>query len=251
MASLRFDSGDHPIIYNPPISSQDPSRSAAQARIHQVTRHHSNANNAAVNLDPAPGDPDTVFIRAPFTEFPGSSDRKTGLSYNDLAAHPNWFLDTGDFVGPNAVSYPPQLEPPRGWCPTKKKDAKDGWKEGEEPRLRCTLCRRTYAGVNAKSMWRRHVYEKHKIAMANRRENNDRPGGRGGRGANKENKVASSSKGPQKESSARPAPKALRRVISLEVQASGSGCSSSQAEPLSATMAKDNAAEEAQHAHSS
>ena len=106
-----------------------------------------------------------------------------------MAANPEWFLDATDFISttPNtdsrdAISYPPQLEPPRGWCPAKKKDLKalgaEGWPEGEEPRLRCTFCRRTYAGVNAKSMWRRHVYEKHKIAMANRREGGDRVRGR-------------------------------------------------------------------------
>lgn len=107
-----------------------------------------------------------------------------------MAANPEWFLDRSDFVSntpkndsKSVVPYPPQLEPPRGWCPAKKKDLKalgaDGWPEGEEPRLRCTFCRRTYAGVNAKSMWRRHVYEKHKIAMANRREGADRTRVRG------------------------------------------------------------------------
>jgi hypothetical protein len=105
-----------------------------------------------------------------------------------MATNPEWFLDANDFVSsvrtnPNAVSYPPHLEPPRGWCPAKKRDLRDrgsdGWPEGEEPRLRCTFCRRAYAGVNAKSMWRRHVFEKHKIAMSNRRDGADRPRGRG------------------------------------------------------------------------
>ncbi|KAJ3902279.1 hypothetical protein F5879DRAFT_770282, partial [Lentinula edodes] len=84
---------------------------------------------------------------------------------------------------PSLIPYPSHLEPPRGWCPAKKKDLKDlgseGWPDGEEPRLRCTFCRCTYAGVNAKSMWRRHVFEKHKIAMSNRRDGGDRPRGRG------------------------------------------------------------------------
>lgn len=168
----------------------DAARSASSSRMQPISRHHSANNNAAVNLDPVPGDPDCVFIKPPFTEYPGSEKQKTGLTYNILATHPDWFLDVNDFIGPNAVVYPPQLEPPRGWCPTKKKDAKDGWKEGEEPRLRCTLCRRQYAGVNAKSMWRRHVYEKHKIAMANRRETNDRPGGRGARSSNSKSLVS-------------------------------------------------------------
>jgi hypothetical protein len=141
-------------------------------------------------MDPSPSDPNVVFIHPPFIVFPKAHLYPEGLSYTLMAANPDWFLDQNDFVNgssnnPVAMPYPPQLEPPRGWCPAKKKDLKalgpDGWPEGEEPRLRCTFCRRTYAGVNAKSMWRRHVYEKHKIAMSNRREGHDRS--RGGRGS--------------------------------------------------------------------
>ena len=134
-------------------------------------------------MDPTPGEPNTAFIHPPFFDFPDSHLYPDGLTYTVMAINPNWFLDPADFISmhtsnPNAIPYPPQLEPPRGWCPAKKKDLKergaDGWPDGEEPRLRCTFCRRTYAGVNAKSMWRRHVFEKHKIAMSNRRENADR-----------------------------------------------------------------------------
>lgn len=140
-------------------------------------------------MDPTPGDEDAVFIHPPFTDFPDAHKYKDGLSYNVLATHPNWFLDPLDYQtvnngNPTAIKYPQQLEPPRGWCPAKKKELKDGWPEGEEPRLRCTFCRRTYAGVNAKSMWRRHVFEKHKIAMSNRRAD---AAERKGRGSNKEN----------------------------------------------------------------
>ena len=139
-------------------------------------------------MDPTPDDPNAVFIHPPFTNFPDSHLIPDGLSYALMAENPNWFLDPYDYksansTNPKAIPYPPQLEPPRGWCPAKKRDLKnrgaDGWPEGEEPRLRCTFCRRTYAGVNAKSMWRRHVFEKHKIAMANRRDGSDRPRGRG------------------------------------------------------------------------
>ncbi|GLB36246.1 hypothetical protein LshimejAT787_0305340 [Lyophyllum shimeji] len=149
-------------------------------------------------MDPSPTDPDVVFIHPPFTTFPDSALYPDGLTYQLMTENPEWFLDADDFISenntsPNAIPYPPQLEPPRGWCPAKKKDLRErgseGWPEGEEPRLRCTFCRRTYAGVNAKSMWRRHVFEKHKIAMSNRRDNNERPRGRG---ANKENKQLSS-----------------------------------------------------------
>lgn len=144
-------------------------------------------------MDPSLSDPNIFFVHPPFVAFPNAHLYPEGLSYSLMAANPDWFLDQNDFVNgsstnPDAIPYPPQLEPPRGWCPAKKKDLKalgpDGWPEGEEPRLRCTFCRRTYAGVNAKSMWRRHVYEKHKIAMSNRREGHDRT--RGGRGSGRE-----------------------------------------------------------------
>ncbi|KAH7931098.1 hypothetical protein BV22DRAFT_1190830 [Leucogyrophana mollusca] len=152
-------------------------------------------------MDPSPSDPHVVFIHPPFTTFPDSHLYPEGLCYSLMAANPEWFLDQNDFVGtastnPAAIPYPPQLEPPRGWCPAKKKDLKalgpDGWPQGEEPRLRCTFCRRTYAGVNAKSMWRRHVYEKHKIAMSNRRDGNDRT--RGGRGSHRDHRNGTSDK---------------------------------------------------------
>lgn len=144
----------------------------------------------AAGMDPLPTEPNVVFIHPPFTDFPKAHLYPDGLSYQLMSENPEWFLCAMDFISaqstnPHAISYPPHLEPPRGWCPAKKKDLKDrgseGWPEGEEPRLRCTFCRRTYAGVNAKSMWRRHVFEKHKIAMSNRRDglNNDRPRGRG------------------------------------------------------------------------
>jgi hypothetical protein len=134
-------------------------------------------------MDPTPDDEDAIFIHPPFADFPDAHMYKEGLTYNVMAANPNWFLDPVDYQtvnggNPTALKYPTQLEPPRGWCPTKKKEAKEGWPEGEEPRLRCTFCRRTYAGVNAKSMWRRHVFEKHKIAMSNRRADNQERKGR-------------------------------------------------------------------------
>jgi hypothetical protein len=157
-----------------------------------TTRSHSTLSNIAQHIqamDPSPTDPLAVFIHPPFNHFPNSHLHPEGISYALMAANPEWFLDPADFIsttpksdGGDVISYPPQLEPPRGWCPAKKKDLRalgaEGWPEGEEPRLRCTFCRRTYAGVNAKSMWRRHVYEKHKIAMANRREGSDRSRGR-------------------------------------------------------------------------
>ncbi|TFL06625.1 hypothetical protein BDV98DRAFT_472713, partial [Pterulicium gracile] len=128
-------------------------------------------------MDPTPNDPDSFFLSPPFNNIPQVKQLPQGLTFKVLAENPEWFLVPRDYIrfdvnDPHAILYPPELEPPRGWCPAKKKDLQqrgsDGWPEGEEPRLRCTFCRRTYAGVNAKSMWRRHVYEKHKVAMENR-----------------------------------------------------------------------------------
>ena len=169
-----------------------PNGTSAPTKPLPTTRNHSSLTNLAQPIqamDPSPSDPLALFLHPPFTNFPDSHLHPEGISYALMAANAEWFLDAADFVsttpktdGRDVISYPPQLEPPRGWCPAKKKDLRalgaGGWPEGEEPRLRCTFCRRTYAGVNAKSMWRRHVYEKHKIAMANRREGSDRVRGR-------------------------------------------------------------------------
>lgn len=164
-------------------------------------------------MEPLATDPNVVFIRPPFTSFPNAHLYTDGLSYQTLANNPEWFLDAKDFThenntNPDAIPYPTILEPPRGWCPARKKDLKErgeSWPEGEEPRLRCTFCRRTYAGVNAKSMWRRHVFEKHKIAMANRRDGNERPRGRS---SGKENKQLPNSK---------PREQPHDKVLSMEV----------------------------------
>jgi hypothetical protein len=166
----------HPRPYQPNVPAAPPPKPPPPARNNSLT-------HPLPPMDPTPGEPNTVFIHPPFFDIQVSHLYPDGLTYTVMAINPNWFLDPADFISmhtsnPNAIPYPPQLEPPRGWCPAKKKDLKergpDGWPDGEEPRLRCTFCRRTYAGVNAKSMWRRHVFEKHKIAMSNRRENAER-----------------------------------------------------------------------------
>ncbi len=144
--------------------------------------------------DPSPTDPSAVFLHPPFDSLPGSILYPEGLTYSVMADNPEWFLDPADYItvtdeDTDRIAYPAALEPPRGWCPVSKKESKamdaDGWPKGEELKLRCTFCRRHYAGVNAKSMWRRHVYEKHKIAMSNRRDAPDRS--RGLRSSDSEN----------------------------------------------------------------
>ncbi|KAN0125204.1 hypothetical protein V8E52_001756 [Russula decolorans] len=187
----------HPRPYQPNLPAAPPPKPPPPARNNSLT-------HPLPPMDPTPGEPNTIFIHPPFLDFPDSHLFPDGLTYTVMAINPNWFLDAADFISmhtsnPNAIPYPPQLEPPRGWCPAKKKDLKergaDGWPDGEEPRLRCTFCRRTYAGVNAKSMWRRHVFEKHKIAMSNRRESADRSR-KGNRGQEKENLLVHKRGGP-------------------------------------------------------
>ncbi|EMD42014.1 hypothetical protein CERSUDRAFT_79616 [Gelatoporia subvermispora B] len=140
-------------------------------------------------LDVSHDDPDATFIHPPFKDFPSAESYPGGLTYAILAMNKEWFLDPLDFkyadeVNPNtnAITYPTELEPPRGWwgMPEAYPD------HCEEPTLRCTFCRRKYSGRNAKSMWRRHVYEKHKIGMPNRRDAHNAE--RKSRGANKENR---------------------------------------------------------------
>lgn len=173
-----------PLPYTPNHSAA-PTREPhpERAPIRPVANH----TLSTLSLDPLPSDPDAVFLHYPFTTFPNQEAYPEGVTYTTLAENVNWFLDPEDYVYENcknldAIPYPAALEPPRGWCPARKKDLKEkgpkGWPDGEQPRLRCTFCRRTYAGVNAKSMWRRHVFEKHKIAMANRRNDMERPRGR-------------------------------------------------------------------------
>jgi hypothetical protein len=183
-------------FFAPAASSFQPRPYAPNAQISEARSRalHSSRNQRDLlamppaGMDPQPADPNVFFIHPPFVTFPNSHLHPDGLSYVLMAENPEWFLDANDFISqqntnPQAIPYPANLEPPRGWCPAKKKDLKErgaeGWPEGEEPRLRCTFCRRTYAGVNAKSMWRRHVFEKHKIAMSNRRDGNEHPRGRG------------------------------------------------------------------------
>ncbi|KAF7310986.1 hypothetical protein HMN09_00641900 [Mycena chlorophos] len=182
-----------PLPYAPHAAS---SRNTVAERVRPATQHAA----SSISMDPLPTDADAVFLRYPFDALPNKESYPDGVTYTTLVEHPNWFLVPEDYISetpptnpnPDAVSYPLCLEPPRGWCPAKKKDIKEKgpevWPDGEQPRLRCTFCRRTYAGVNAKSMWRRHVFEKHKIAMSNRRNDLDRPRGRS---SNKENKRGS------------------------------------------------------------
>ncbi|KAG7450409.1 uncharacterized protein BT62DRAFT_1072490 [Guyanagaster necrorhizus] len=187
-----------------PANLANSNLSGSRNRYLHSTRQQNRATSTSppLTLDVSEKDPDAVFIHPPFESFPGAETFPEGLTYTLMTEHLDWFLDPKDYLPlegprfkPDAIPYPPYLEPPRGWCPAKKRDLKDkgldGWAEGEEPRLRCTFCRRNYAGVNAKSMWRRHVFEKHKVAMSNRREGCERPRGRG---STKENRQPGTSR---------------------------------------------------------
>ncbi|KAJ7082696.1 hypothetical protein B0H15DRAFT_785610 [Mycena belliarum] len=100
-----------------------------------------------------------MFIHPPFNNLPDSVALPAeGMNYSVIHQHPTWFLDIHDYVTldtspEGAIRYPRDLEPPR---PRRQKDLL----------LRCTFCPRTYAGVNAKSMWTRHVREKHRVVLS-------------------------------------------------------------------------------------
>lgn len=167
------------------VSAREPSQLSFYSPLTAVEVN----NLAQAAADPSPSDPHAVFIHPPFTNFPDAHLHPEGLTFALMAAKSDWFLDPGDFVSPispgkpDAVQYPSKLEPPR------KRNLKalgaDGLTEGGEPRFRCTFCRKSYAGDNAKSMWRRHVVKRHYIAMSNRRE--VRKGTRGGRRSGAQN----------------------------------------------------------------
>ncbi|KAJ7050438.1 hypothetical protein C8F01DRAFT_346767 [Mycena amicta] len=116
--------------------------------------------SAIFEKPPTSGGPpfDGMLIHPPFTVLPDSVVLSEPMSYMVLHHHPAWFLDIRDYITldgapPGAIRYPRDLEPPR---PRRQKDLL----------LRCTFCPRTYAGVNAKSMWTRHVREKHRVVLS-------------------------------------------------------------------------------------
>ncbi|KAJ6483633.1 hypothetical protein C8R47DRAFT_566539 [Mycena vitilis] len=114
-------------------------------------------------------------IHPPFADLPEGVVLTDGVSYAVLHEHPAWFLDANDYLTLKAAAhpdssssaietplpYPRELQPPR-------------------PRrtgrvLRCTFCPRTWSTVNAKSMWVRHVRERHGVALSKDRDRLDRP----------------------------------------------------------------------------
>ncbi|KAJ7197010.1 hypothetical protein GGX14DRAFT_194407 [Mycena pura] len=99
-----------------------------------------------------------MFVHPPYTNLPDGVVLTEPMSYTVMHEHPTWFLDIKDFITLDSTPeggcrYPRDLEPPR---PRRQKDLL----------LRCTFCPRTYAGVNAKSMWTRHVREKHRVVLS-------------------------------------------------------------------------------------
>ncbi|KIJ24371.1 hypothetical protein M422DRAFT_194750, partial [Sphaerobolus stellatus SS14] len=149
-------------------------------------------------MDVSKNDPSAIFIRLPLVvPYPRDGEEVqegdpmpgTPLTYAIMHMHRNWFLDSDDFRKDNShrIDYPSELEPPRGWAPREKNNIRTKGSYTppstaatieygpsdechEKTVLRCTFCRREYHGPNAKSMWRRHVFDKHKVAMKNRRE---------------------------------------------------------------------------------
>ncbi|KAF7331477.1 hypothetical protein MKEN_00026500 [Mycena kentingensis (nom. inval.)] len=104
--------------------------------------------------------PGKVTLHPPFSWLPDGVVLPPGeeLTYTILREHPTWYLDVNDYIkldgtaAPGAIRYPFDLEPPRTHATVK-----------------CTFCTKTYAGTNAKNMWRRHVKDTHSVFVGGRR----------------------------------------------------------------------------------
>ncbi|KAH8110659.1 hypothetical protein DFH11DRAFT_1494724, partial [Phellopilus nigrolimitatus] len=165
-----------PKPYNPHSShSVNHSKVAAMPKAPHQPVASSSTFRQPITEDARPAN--AIVIYHPWTNFPNSKAYKGQLTYALLAANPNWYLDEDDFKKlPGAERsgnhlFPSTLEPARGW----NKKGEDGFtimEKGEYKKFRCVFafCDKNYGGVNAKSMWRRHVLEKHKIPMPNKRD---------------------------------------------------------------------------------
>ncbi|KAF7318179.1 hypothetical protein HMN09_00326100 [Mycena chlorophos] len=110
-------------------------------------------------------------IHPPFSQLPEDVSLPPGASvtYSLLHEHPNWFLDTTDYISTDSSSaipgtlvtyYPRELVPP-----APKLQAQDS----SMTSLRCVFCPRTYSGAHAKSVWMRHVKDKHCVVLPSER----------------------------------------------------------------------------------
>ncbi|KAJ7618458.1 hypothetical protein FB45DRAFT_167937 [Roridomyces roridus] len=135
--------------YHPAKALSQPPKAAAPAAAKPIAPLHEVQH---------PTDPG-MLIHPPFDDLPDNVVLTAeGMNYSVMHQHPTWFLDIKDYITldsspEGALRYPRDLEPPR---PRRQKDLL----------LRCTFCPRTYAGVNAKSMWTRHVREKHRVILS-------------------------------------------------------------------------------------
>ncbi|CAE6496078.1 unnamed protein product [Rhizoctonia solani] len=96
------------------------------------------SDRADPNTMPDRNDPNVVIIDDP--------EALRGMRYEDFEPHM--------YIGRDALGteYPRNLEPGAG-----------------HERIRCLLCKCGYAGPNGRSMWRRHVSQKHVILLAGKR----------------------------------------------------------------------------------
>lgn len=129
----------------PATSAPAPATSTAAAVAAAVPKEKGKARTAASasertdpNTMPDRNDPNVTIIDDPAA--------LRGMRYEDFEPHM--------YIGRSALGteYPRNLEPGAG-----------------HERIRCLLCKCGYAGPNGRSMWRRHVSQKHVILLAGKR----------------------------------------------------------------------------------
>lgn len=117
---------------------QPDSRPAGSSSSRHRARSRANAarpKSLPPNPNPPPG-PDSTWIH-----------KSLALKMKFTDFQPGEYIVREDWHG--AMKFPENLDPPNGL-----------------DTLRCLFCEKQYSGVNARSMWRRHVSQKHDVILA-------------------------------------------------------------------------------------
>lgn len=134
-ASSRLSSATDASRHSHPLFRSDSRPHGSSSRHKGRSRIGGYGNLLPPNPNPPPG-PDSTWIckglalKMKFTDF-----------------QPGEYIVREDW--PGSMQFPDNLDPPNGL-----------------DTLRCLFCEKQYSGVNARSMWRRHVSQKHDVILS-------------------------------------------------------------------------------------
>ncbi|KAG8995910.1 hypothetical protein FRB94_008703 [Tulasnella sp. JGI-2019a] len=133
------------VLSNPPlVASARPSNvKRVGAPCHRATLSVSSGSGPVDVIDPAVPDPNEEGI---VMISPAQAHQLRFVDFTE-----NMFLARNEFTDP---MYPAHLEPPSKLSP-----------------LRCLCCKKQYNGPNARSMWRRHITQKHHFQLGGKKGN--------------------------------------------------------------------------------